>query len=147
MTKFFAVAENYPDLKSSQNFLDLQDELSNIEDALQNAIAGFENNPNLKIVGHQIDEIVETEGKFSGIVEIELAAKTFADLADAVSRHGVSSVEILYPEKFTMDLEQAQSMLMHVADVVVGYENLLRHLKLENKGLREEIEKKADKKL
>lgn len=33
----FAVAENYPDLKANQNFLDLQAKLSGIEDKLQNA--------------------------------------------------------------------------------------------------------------
>lgn len=31
----FAVAENYPDLKSNTNFLDLQQQLSGIEDAIQ----------------------------------------------------------------------------------------------------------------
>jgi LemA protein len=35
--KFFAVAENYPDLKASQNFLDLQKQLSEVEDNIQNA--------------------------------------------------------------------------------------------------------------
>ncbi|MFN0198173.1 MAG: LemA family protein [Planctomycetaceae bacterium] len=33
----FAVAENYPDLKASKNFLALQDELSNTEDRIQRA--------------------------------------------------------------------------------------------------------------
>lgn len=35
--KMFALAEAYPDLKANTNFLKLQDELSNIEDAIQNA--------------------------------------------------------------------------------------------------------------
>ncbi|MDF1654032.1 MAG: LemA family protein [Coxiellaceae bacterium] len=35
--KLFAVAENYPDLKASANFLDLQKSLSDVEDNLQNA--------------------------------------------------------------------------------------------------------------
>ena len=35
--KLFALAEAYPDLKANTNFLKLQDELSNIEDAIQNA--------------------------------------------------------------------------------------------------------------
>ncbi|MDF1761485.1 MAG: LemA family protein [Coxiellaceae bacterium] len=35
--KLFAVAENYPDLKASANFLDLQKSLSEVEDNLQNA--------------------------------------------------------------------------------------------------------------
>ncbi len=33
--KLFAIAENYPDLKASQNFLDLQRNLSDIEDQVQ----------------------------------------------------------------------------------------------------------------
>lgn len=37
LRQLFAVAENYPELKANQNFLDLQDELSNIEDAIQNS--------------------------------------------------------------------------------------------------------------
>jgi LemA protein len=35
--RLFAVAEAYPDLKANQNFLDLQDELANIETELQSA--------------------------------------------------------------------------------------------------------------
>jgi LemA protein len=35
--KLFALAESYPDLKANTNFLKLQDELGNLEDAIQNA--------------------------------------------------------------------------------------------------------------
>jgi LemA protein len=35
--KLFALAEAYPDLKANTNFLKLQDELSRLEDAIQNA--------------------------------------------------------------------------------------------------------------
>lgn len=35
--KMFALAEAYPDLKANTNFLDLQHQLSNLEDAIQNA--------------------------------------------------------------------------------------------------------------
>ena len=35
LKSLFAVAESYPDLKASQNFADLQKELSNIEEQLQ----------------------------------------------------------------------------------------------------------------
>ena len=37
--KLFAVAENYPDLKANQNFLALQQELSNTEDRLADRAA------------------------------------------------------------------------------------------------------------
>ncbi len=35
LTSLFAVAENYPDLKANQNFLDLQKQLADIEDQIQ----------------------------------------------------------------------------------------------------------------
>ena len=35
--KFFALAEDYPDLKANTTFIQLQDELSSIEEAIQNA--------------------------------------------------------------------------------------------------------------
>jgi len=37
LRQLFAVAENYPELKANANFLDLQRNLSEIEDAIQNA--------------------------------------------------------------------------------------------------------------
>jgi LemA protein len=37
LKSLFAVAEAYPELRANQNFLSLQEELSNLEDAIQNA--------------------------------------------------------------------------------------------------------------
>jgi len=37
LKSLFAVAENYPELKASQNFMELQGQLSQTEDAIQNA--------------------------------------------------------------------------------------------------------------
>ena len=37
LTKLFALAENYPDLKANQNFISLQNELSGIEEGILNS--------------------------------------------------------------------------------------------------------------
>jgi len=58
----FAVAENYPDLKANQNFIDLQNQLSEIEDEIQmarryyngtvrNLNVGIETFPNSVVAG------------------------------------------------------------------------------------------------
>ncbi len=60
--KLFAVAENYPDLKASQNFIDLQQQLSSLEDEIQlsrryyngtvrNLNVGIETFPNSIVAG------------------------------------------------------------------------------------------------
>lgn len=41
MKSIFAIAENYPDLKASSNFLELQTQWSEIEDRLQGARRGY----------------------------------------------------------------------------------------------------------
>lgn len=44
LKSIFAVAENYPDLKASQNFLQLQDELSDTENKIQSARRFYNSN-------------------------------------------------------------------------------------------------------
>jgi len=44
LKSLFAVAENYPDLKASQNFLDLQNELTDTEDKIQAARRFYNSN-------------------------------------------------------------------------------------------------------
>jgi LemA protein len=44
LQRVFAVAENYPDLRASQNFLELQEELANTEDRIQASRRFFNNN-------------------------------------------------------------------------------------------------------
>jgi LemA protein len=41
LTRLFAVAENYPDLKASQQFTQLQSALSQTEDSIQNSRTGY----------------------------------------------------------------------------------------------------------
>jgi LemA protein len=71
----FAVAENYPDLKASQNFLQLQDELSDTENKIQaarrfynanvrdynTAIQSFPNNLIAQVFGFKPREFFELE--------------------------------------------------------------------------------------
>jgi LemA protein len=52
LANVFAVAEGYPDLKANQNFLDLQNQLSDIEDQIQLArryYNGTVRNLNIKV--------------------------------------------------------------------------------------------------
>lgn len=44
LRQLFAIAEAYPDLKANQNFLDLQDELTNTEDRIQRSRRFYNSN-------------------------------------------------------------------------------------------------------
>lgn len=83
--RLFAVAENYPDLKASTNFSDLQTELSDIENKIQAARRGYNNgvteyNTKLQIFPNNIIASMFNfkEREFFGVSEEE--SKKIADV-------------------------------------------------------------------
>jgi LemA protein len=55
MRQLFALAENYPDLKASQNFIELQRELANTEDRIQRSRRFY--NANVRDLNTRIDVV------------------------------------------------------------------------------------------
>jgi LemA protein len=86
----FAVAENYPDLKANQNFLDLQNELTDTEDKIQASrrfyngnvrnlntkVQLFPNNLVAGILGFKKETFFELENKEEGkVVNVDFSDK------------------------------------------------------------------------
>lgn len=85
LKSLFAVAENYPDLKANQNFLELQRELTDTEDKIQAArrffngnvrdfntkIQVFPNNLVASMLGFKRYEFFEAEGEAKESVKVE----------------------------------------------------------------------------
>src|SRR3954447_20347456 len=80
LRQLFAVAENYPDLKASQNFLELQNEITDTEDKIQ-AARRFYNmtvrDLNIKIQSFPSSVIANMRGS---------KERTFFDLAEPADR-------------------------------------------------------------
>jgi LemA protein len=55
LRQLFALAENYPDLKASHNFVELQQELANTEDRIQRARRFY--NANVRDLNTRIDVV------------------------------------------------------------------------------------------
>jgi LemA protein len=76
---FFAVVENYPDLKAAANFLDLQKQLAEIEDQIQYArryYNGAVRNYNIRVESFPSNLIASSFGfKGAEFFEIELATE------------------------------------------------------------------------
>ena len=85
LKSLFAVAENYPDLKANQNFLELQRELADTEDKIQASrrfyngnvrdfntkIQIFPNNIFAGMLGFSSREFFEAEGEAKEPVKVE----------------------------------------------------------------------------
>jgi len=55
---------------------------------------------------------------YSNIVEVEVLARDFQTLVYLAMNYGPSSIEILRPEKITLDMGEAQGVLVSVADLL-----------------------------
>ncbi|MDO8505404.1 MAG: LemA family protein [bacterium] len=79
----FAVAENYPDLKASQNFLQLQDELSDTENKIQAARRFYNSNV--------MDYNTRIQSVPSNIVAgmFKFTAREFFELSEPAAREAV----------------------------------------------------------
>lgn len=83
LKSIFAVAENYPDLKASQNFLQLQDELSDTENKIQAARRFYNSNV--------MDYNTKIQSVPSNIVAgmFTFTAREFFELAEPAARDAV----------------------------------------------------------
>ncbi|HQH72531.1 MAG TPA: LemA family protein [bacterium] len=80
LRQLFALAENYPDLKANQNFLQLQGELSNTEDRIQRSRRFY--NGNVRDLNTRID--VFPSNVIAGMFNFQ--KKEFFEIEDAVAR-------------------------------------------------------------
>ncbi len=86
ITKLMAVAENYPDLKANQNFLDLSTQLAQVEDEIANSrkyynavvrkmntkVEMFPSNLVAKIFKFKLSKMFEADANEKGNVKVEL---------------------------------------------------------------------------
>jgi LemA protein len=93
--RLFAVAENYPDLKANQNFLQLQGELANTEDRIQASRRFY--NSNVQVYNQRVKSFPSNiiarqfhfqEEEFFEIPETERAAASVAPTVDFGFRGG-----------------------------------------------------------
>ena len=86
ITKLMAVAENYPDLKANQNFLDLITQLAQVEDEIANSrkyynavvrkmntkVEMFPSNLVAKIFKFKLSKMFEADANEKGNIKVEL---------------------------------------------------------------------------
>jgi LemA protein len=91
MRQLFAVAENYPDLKANQNFLALQQELSNTEDRLQTARRFY--NANVRDYNRRVQSFPSSMIANS----FHFAPADFFEIDDVIRQAGAPQVNFTSP--------------------------------------------------
>ncbi|HEX9123658.1 MAG TPA: LemA family protein [Actinomycetota bacterium] len=91
LRQLFAVAENYPDLKANQNFLALQQELSNTEDRLQTARRFY--NANVRDYNQRVQSF--PSNAMASMFHFEVA--DFFEIPDAMREAGPPQVNFTQP--------------------------------------------------
>ena len=101
ISKIFALAESYPDLKSSQEFINLQDEISDENEQL--AAAKRIVNNNISIINQEIVSFPKSVvAKSKGLKEMEFLKEQNIDVKKSI-KMGVTSKIIMISEVFYCD--------------------------------------------
>jgi hypothetical protein len=93
--------------------------------SLENLINKLEKDERVKIFKKKFSETEKVEKPmknidtgYSQVCEIELLTKSFDNLVQLVIEYGPSAVEILKPEKFKIELGEAQGILNTIAEMM-----------------------------
>jgi hypothetical protein len=96
-----------------------------VNKALNTHIERMEKEDKFMIIKKDFKETKKTDSPFedvkeahSGVVEIEVLTENFDKLFYMVINYGPSAVEILAPEKITLDMGELQGMLNSMADII-----------------------------
>ena len=83
---------------------------------------------NIKVVNEQFGEVTKIEKPkkdidvaYSQIVDVDVVVSSYENLVYSVIFFGPSSVEIIEPKKFDLDVTQAQNMANAVAEIMHKY--------------------------
>lgn len=91
--------------------------------ALENTIfQRLRNEENISLLEVKMFDILKEEGEFfSGVSEIEFIADEFRWFAGIIMKYGPSAVEIIEPQKVTLDSPQMHSLVADIADFTHMY--------------------------
>ncbi len=96
-----------------------------VDSALNKHIEKIEKEDKSIVIKKEFKETKTVESPFedvkeahSGIVELEILTETLDKLFFIVINYGPSAVEILEPEKITIDMGEAQGILNSMADII-----------------------------
>ncbi|RLI93099.1 MAG: hypothetical protein DRO90_01025 [Candidatus Altiarchaeales archaeon] len=62
---------------------------------------------------------------FSGVVEVKLLTRDFRTLVNIVMRYGPSAIELIEPYEIRMSMDEMQSLLADVSEIVQAYSSKL----------------------
>lgn len=92
-----------------------------VEKQLNEIIATLKKETEFTIYDTFKEQIVKEGGYYSTFLDVNLSVKDFRSLMRLMFLYGPSSVEVLKPEKWEIQMDALQDGLMLAADIVQGY--------------------------
>lgn len=121
-----------------------------LKETLEKMIGSMKEEKNISVLSSDIKEPMEMEDKkdfYTTFAEIELEAKGFSQLAFVMFKYMPAHVEIISPEKFSLNNNSLNEFVNELMRKLHGYDEVARIMQIENKKLKarlEELEKKKD---
>jgi len=85
---------------------------------------------NLFLVHSKMYDIVKEEDAevFSGVVEVELVSRDFRWFINMIMRYGPTAIEIIGPEEFRLNTDEAHSLVADISEMTQVYSHQIMSL-------------------
>ncbi|MDD4147866.1 MAG: hypothetical protein PHO85_05035, partial [Candidatus Cloacimonetes bacterium] len=113
-----------------------------LELAMATIFKNLKENPQFVVYESSLAEIVVHDDLFSTYIDAEISCPTFASLLQLVYYYGVTSIDVIKPEKLSLPISDLQESLFTIIDMTHGYADMIFKLKSENEQLKALFKKK-----
>lgn len=107
------------------------DNKATLEDAMNKIEERLKSDEKFLVYESKIAEIVVHDGLFSTYIEAEVSCKDLQSLFRLVYYYGVTSIDVIKPEKLNIPISDLQESLFTIVDMTHGYADMIFKLKQE----------------
>ena len=106
-----------------------------LREAMEKIMTSLKKDENYVVYDANIEDIVVHDDLFSTYISAEVSCADLFNLFRLIYYYGVTSIDILKPEKLTVPISDLQNSLQTMVDMVHGYADIIFDLKKKNDAL------------
>lgn len=105
---------------------------TSLREAMEKILTSLKNDDNYFIYDASLADIVVHDDLFSTYISAEVSCRDLFNLFRLIYYYGVTSIDVLRPEKLNVSLSDLQNSLSTIIDMVHGYTDMIYDLKRKN---------------
>lgn len=115
------------------------DDKSALREAMEKILTSLKSDENYVVYDAVIEDIVVHDDLFSTFISAEVSCADLFNLFRLIYYYGVTSIDVLRPEKLNVPISDLQNSLQTMVDMIHGYADIIYDLKKKNDTLSKNL--------